>query len=103
LPAPDLPVPADTPAVPDLPAPADTAPGIDGTPTVGCAPQTVDLWMMPVRGTVRGPTVEGEVCDNGMGTYFLGPEDTEDHRERRKRYAQLVPTNVEIGPGQHVR
>jgi hypothetical protein len=28
-----------------------------------------------VRGTVQGPKVEGEICDNGVGTYFAGPND----------------------------
>jgi hypothetical protein len=74
-PIPDLRAPADTLPVPDLPAAADTAPGIDATPGAHCAEQTVHPLLMPVWGTVRGPTVEGEVCDNGVGTYFLGPED----------------------------
>jgi hypothetical protein len=44
--------------------------------------------LIPVRGTVRGPKVEGEVCDNGVGTYFLGPESG------RPAYHQIFSSNT---------
>ncbi len=65
----------DAAATRDLLAPADSKPATDG---IHCAQQTVDPLLIPVRGTVRGPRVEGETCDNGLGTFFIGPDDL-DH------------------------
>lgn len=70
------PVPTDAGTAPDVPAARDTTQAMDGAQPLVCAVQTVDPLLIPVRGTVRGPTVEGEVCANGVGTFFLGPEDT---------------------------
>jgi hypothetical protein len=63
----------DVPPTPDLPTPADSMQATDAG--LRCAPQTVASSLIPVRGTVQGPTVEGEICDHGVGTFFLGPED----------------------------
>ena len=59
----------------DLPARPDSGQASDATPAAQCANQVLDSRLVPVRGTVRGPRVEAEVCGNGLGTSFLGPED----------------------------
>lgn len=69
----------DTSTVPDLRLPGDTAWGVDGLTGNGCAKQTLYASHIPVRGTVVGPKVDGTICENGMGTSFLGPQDT-DHQ-----------------------
>lgn len=58
---------------PDLRTPPTAPPATDVAPGRRCAKQSVDSLLVPVRGTVRGPTVEGELCENGMGTFFLDP------------------------------
>jgi hypothetical protein len=60
---------------PDLPIPPDSGQASEAAPGAGCAKQVLDSLLFPVRGTVRGPKVDGEVCDHGLGTFFLGPED----------------------------
>jgi hypothetical protein len=59
----------------DLPALPESGQASDATPAARCANQKLDSIVFPVRGTVRGPRVDAEVCDNGLGTFFLGPED----------------------------
>ena len=59
----------------DLPAQADFTQASETAPTAGCAKQALDSLLFPVRGTVRGPRVDAEICDNGLGTFFLGPMD----------------------------
>jgi hypothetical protein len=78
----------DTSSAFDLPSPSDTMQAVDGTLARRCAEQTVGSSLVPVRGTVRGPKVEGEICDNGVGTFFLGPNDI-DHT-----YDQDFDTNT---------
>jgi hypothetical protein len=68
----------DTSPVPDVRGPPDTLLAVDGGAGNGCAEQRIDSLLIPVRGTVRGPKVEGEVCDSGMGTFFLDPVDAND-------------------------
>jgi hypothetical protein len=65
----------------DLPAQPDSGQGSEATPAAQCATQVLDSVLFPVSGTVRGPRVDAEVCDNGLGTFFLGPQD----------YAPLTP------------
>jgi hypothetical protein len=60
---------------PDLRAPADTTQTPDEIPASGCAPQSLQSSLFPVRVTVRGPKVEAETCKNGVGTDFFGPSD----------------------------
>lgn len=56
--------------------------------TLRCASQSLsNSWLAPVRGTVRGPRVEGEVCDNGLGTAFYGPSN-----DAWMRYTQSFTT-----------
>jgi hypothetical protein len=58
-----------------LPAQPDSGQASEATPAAQCANQVLDSGLVPVRGTVRGPRVDAEVCDNGLGTFFLGPMD----------------------------
>lgn len=59
----------------DLPGQPDSDQASDATSAAQCANQVLDSLLVPVRGTVRGPRVDAEVCDNGLGTFFLGPMD----------------------------
>ncbi len=85
----DVPRPSDTSTAPDLPdhrpdavaAPkdvwvqadvqAETTAAVDGGPSPPCAPQTLDAVLVPVTGTVTGPRVDGSVCDDGLGSFFM--------------------------------
>jgi hypothetical protein len=58
----------------DLPPQPDSGQAGEATPA-GCANQVLDSHLNPVHGTVRGPRVEAEICDNGLGTKLLGPQD----------------------------
>lgn len=69
-PLPDLRTTADG-AGTSVDATADTAGNGDGRVEIRCAQTAVDSSLYPVRGTVRGPKVEADVCDNGVGTHFL--------------------------------
>ena len=62
------PVPAAT-----MDALADGSTGAETAAELQCAKQTVDSLLYPVSGTVHGPKVDGVVCENGLGTFFLGP------------------------------
>ena len=67
--------PPDSLPAPDLFVPPDTTQAADEMPASGCAPQSLQSSLFPVRGTVRGPKVEAEACKNGVGTDFFGPSD----------------------------
>ena len=56
------------------PLASEVGDSLGGPAPLRCASQSlVSSFLTPVRGTVRGPKVEGEVCDNGLGTAFFGP------------------------------
>ena len=59
----------------DLFSHPDSGQTSEAMPAALCANQVLDSELFPVRGTVRGPRVDAEVCDNGLGTFFLGPMD----------------------------
>jgi hypothetical protein len=61
-----------------------------------CANQVLDSLTIPVHGTVRGPKVDAEVCDNGLGTSFLGPQDTSPQDTSLAPYAQGYSTTTAI-------
>jgi hypothetical protein len=48
-------------------------------------------YLIPVRGTIRGSRVEGEICNNGVGTYFLGPDGAAG-----SSFAQSLDTTMEL-------
>lgn len=54
----------DLPIAPDGPSPPD------GPAASGCAAERLDGSRLPVRGTARGATVDGVVCQDGLGTAF---------------------------------
>lgn len=58
----------------DFPPQPDFGQAAEATPA-GCANQVLDSYSIPVHGTVRGPRVEAEICDNGLGTSFIGPQE----------------------------
>jgi hypothetical protein len=67
----------DTLVAADLATEPDSREATDGAPPARCTAQTVVASNdVPVHGSIRGPKVDGVVCDNGLGTVFLGPEDT---------------------------
>ena len=59
----------------DLPTQSDSGQAAEATPGPRCAKQVLDSLLIPVRGTVRGPRVDAESCDNGLGTFFIGPQE----------------------------
>jgi hypothetical protein len=71
----DAAVEPDAVSAPDLRAPADTTQVADELPASGCAPQSLQSSLIRAAGTVRGPKVDGETCNNGVGTDFFGPSD----------------------------
>ena len=58
----------------DLPSQPDSVQAAEAMPA-GCANQVLYSDDTPVHGAVHGPRVDAEVCDNGLGTVFLGPHD----------------------------
>ena len=57
----------------DLPSQPDSDQASEAAPPAQCANQRLlvsDLF--PVSGTVHGPKVDAVICNNGLGTYFLG-------------------------------
>ena len=61
----------------DLATEPDSRQATDGAPPARCTAQAVIASSdVPVHGSIRGPKVDGVVCDNGLGTNFLGPGDT---------------------------
>jgi len=58
-------------------------------PCVSQRPLDNDL--TPVHGTIRGPGVEAVICDNGVGTFFLGSG------EGPGSYQQALYTALELG------
>ncbi|HET7542041.1 MAG TPA: hypothetical protein VFK05_19375 [Polyangiaceae bacterium] len=73
---------AQSPTIDPSPQPATGAPpAATGAPppamqSPGCAEQVLESIFIPVHGTVTGPKVAGVICENGLGTFFLGPEDS---------------------------
>lgn len=68
----------DASAAIDLPpAQPDSVAASEATPSAQCATQVLTADLFPVRGTARGPRVDGESCDNGLGTFFVGPGDND--------------------------
>jgi hypothetical protein len=59
----------------DMLFPSDVVRAPDGASAPRCATQTVDPLLAPVSGTIRGPRLDGELCEQGLGTFFLGPDD----------------------------
>jgi len=75
-PEPPQPDPSASPASGGQPSEPAADPAPQAMPSPGCAAQSLDSTASAVHGTVSGPNVEGAVCDNGLGTFFLGPEDS---------------------------
>ncbi|HEX7506732.1 MAG TPA: hypothetical protein VF550_08155, partial [Polyangia bacterium] len=46
---------------------------LDGTPLARCASQSISPPHHQAAGIVRGPNVDGETCDNGVGAALYGP------------------------------
>jgi len=61
----------------ELPARLDSGVTPEAMPVPQCAPQVLASELSAVPGTIHGPKVDGEVCDNGLGTFFLGPGSTD--------------------------
>jgi hypothetical protein len=57
----------------DLATRPDSRQAGEDAPPTGCTSKTVEANDNPVHGSIRGPRVDGVVCDNGLGTTFLGP------------------------------
>jgi hypothetical protein len=65
----------DTSVAADLCGDPDSSQATDAVPPGQCRSQgTMYATLIPVHGTIRGPRVDGVVCDNGVGTMFLGPD-----------------------------
>jgi hypothetical protein len=64
----------DTLVAADLATEPDSRQATDGAPPVRCTNQTAVASEVPVLGSIRGPKLDGVVCDNGLETVFLGPQ-----------------------------
>lgn len=64
------------PTAPSPPRDSPVPPAPPAQSIPGCANQLLNFTTFPVHGSVRGTKVDGTVCDNGLGTFFLGPEDS---------------------------